>query len=75
MVFDGDKISITKLDDTNYGVWCIKMKRLLIAKNLWQAINAPPVAPADQQLPAQAVQRDDEALTLITLNVSDNLIP
>ena len=76
MALDGDKFLITKLDESNYGVWSVKIKRLLIAKSLWQAVNPPPlVALEDQQAAAASALRDAQALNVITQNVGDNMIP
>ena len=74
MAFDGDKITIAKLDESNYAVWNVKMKHLLISKEWWAAINAPLVAEAEGQ-EAPLHQFDAKALSLITLSVADHMLP
>ena len=55
----GDYVSIEALDVDNYSIWSIRMKMLLVNKDLWAAVTTGGI-------------QDPKALALICLNVKDH---
>ena len=56
---------IALLDNTNYHVWCSRLKMLLASKDLWPAVDPGNVAPEINQ----------KAQSLIGLHVCDEFVP
>ena len=76
----GDEIRIEPLDTTNYPMWCVKMRLVLIVKKCWAAVEraAPSAGGAAPQTGGGAPvdeAMDQMALALILLNVKDHHLP
>lgn len=65
MDVDSTKIRFKLLDGTNYGTWSIRMKALLMNKQVWPAVADPDNAEEGA---------DDRALSYLTLGVADHLL-
>lgn len=63
---DTVKVAIEPLDVDNYSTWAVRMKMLLIHKELWVAVASP------DSLDVTARVKLDKALSLILLNVKDH---
>lgn len=61
---------INKLNNTNYSIWKIKMKMILIAENVWFVVNDK--QSTEEQTSAEWLRADQLAKSLILLNLDDN---
>lgn len=65
-----DKISITKLNGSNYQIWKFKVKLLLIKEDVWNVVKNELPAPANRD--AAWCKRDGKAMAWIGLLLEDN---
>jgi hypothetical protein len=62
----------TKLGESNYHSWAIKMKALLMAKKLWLHVNGTITRPSDKDSLQDWLQNAYAASGLILLNIEDS---
>ena len=66
------KVSVDKLDGSNWAIWKIQMKHLLLTKGLWGLVDGTEVlrAGATAQQKASFVKRQHKAFSTIVLSIS-----
>lgn len=72
-----EKLTVDKLTGKNYSTWKFKIKHWLIAKELWGLIDgstAEPASEADEAVKAAYVKKSNQAMSIVVLSVSDDLL-
>ena len=72
-----DKLVLDKLTDKNYSTWKFKLKHYLIAKELWEYVDGTipkPAEEAEATVKSAYTKRSNQAMSVIVLSVSDNLL-
>ena len=64
--------NITKLNDRNYGVWKVRMKAILLDRQLAGVVFGTEEKPKDAKELKRWMRKDEQALTQITLAVDDD---
>ena len=77
-------IKVEKLTERNHALWAVKMSAFLKYKRLWSTIGSIIRAMEDEEATDASIarahaavdpERDEEALSLIILHISDHLLP
>jgi hypothetical protein len=66
----GEKVSFTKLSESNYQLWKFKMQMILMRDDVWDNVNLP--KPEADKLPADWEKRESKAVAAIGLAVEDS---
>ncbi len=71
-----EKLSIDKLDGTNWMTWKFQMKHLLLAKGLWRLVDGSQTLAADAtaQAKAEFEQRQEKAFSTLVLSMNSSQI-
>ena len=67
------RIDVENFSSTNFEMWKMKMKDLLIDQNLWDAIDENQLRPTDPTLVTKYDVRDKKTKSLIRLCLADSI--
>ena len=72
--FDPTKLSLQKLNSTNFLMWAHKVEVILRGKCLWNIVNGSETAPTTPEALHKFNQRQDQAITILLLSIEDSCL-